>query len=153
MLRRPFAVLLTLVALTLVPTARAAEYPLAKSKIRVAWAVAGEQSLKVSGRWQGSLAGNPPTLAGATLRVSGGFGEGGTTVVTLAAAAWTPLPNDRGYKYSDPTGAAGGIRTIVLKNGRKARFRRSAHLRRLLDGVGRGRVSDRDRFLSRVDRL
>lgn len=116
--RRAAAALAILTILACLPLAQAAEYPLAKTKIVVAWATAGKQSLKVSGRWQGTLAGTSPTLAGATLRVGGGFGEGGTAAITLAAGSWTPLANDRGYKYADAAGAAGGIRTIVLKNGR-----------------------------------
>ena len=55
---------------------------------------------------------------GATLRVFGAYGEGGTT---LAAGAWRTLPGDRGYKYVDSTGAAGSIRSVALKNGRNGR--------------------------------
>lgn len=100
---------------------RAAEYPLSGGKIGVVYGTPGKQSLKLSGKWQGSLAGTSPILAGATLRVSGAYGEGGTAVITLASGAWRTLPNDRGYKYVDAGGAAGGIRSVVLKNGRNGK--------------------------------
>ncbi len=107
--------------LTVAVGARAAEHPLSDGKITVAYGTPGKQSLKVSGKWQGSLAGTSPILSGATLRVSGGYGEGGTAVISLAASAWRTLPNDRGYKYVDSGAAAGGIRSIVLKNGRNGK--------------------------------
>jgi thiosulfate/3-mercaptopyruvate sulfurtransferase len=114
------AVWLLLASSTLLSVARAAEYPLSDAKVRVGWGTA-KQTLKVSGRWDGTLAGAPPTLAGATLRAGGAFGEGGTPTITLATGAWRTLPRERGYKYVDPSGAAGGIRSVVLKNGRNGR--------------------------------
>jgi thiosulfate/3-mercaptopyruvate sulfurtransferase len=115
------SILLGAACLSVATGARAAEYPLANGKISVAYGTPGKQRIKLSGRWQGSLAGTSPILSGATLRVFGAYGEGGTAVIPLAAAAWRTLPNDRGWKYVDSTGAAGGIRSIVLKNGRNGK--------------------------------
>ena len=114
-------VLLGAALLSVAAGARGAEFPLSDGKISVVYGTPGKQSIKLSGKWQGSLAGTSPILAGATLRVFGAYGEGGTAVISLAAGAWRTLPKERGYKYVDSTGAAGGIRSVVLKNGRNGK--------------------------------
>lgn len=107
-------VLFGVACLSIASASGGAEFPLSDGKISVVYGIPGKQSLKLSGKWQGSLAGTSPILAGATLRVAGAYGEGGTAVVSLAAGAWRALPGDRGYKYVDSAGAAGGVRSVVL---------------------------------------
>jgi hypothetical protein len=55
-----------------------------------------------------------PAFDGATLRISGGPTEGDTGLIRLRPSRWKQLPGERGFVYSDPPQAAGGIRTITL---------------------------------------
>lgn len=109
------------VALAASSVVDAAEHPLSDAKIKVQYGVPLKQSVKIRGKWQGALPGGSPAFAGATLRIAGAYGEGGSAVIALASSAWTALPNGAGYKYSDREGLAGGIRTILVKVGRNGR--------------------------------
>lgn len=100
--------------------APAAEHPLSDATIQVRYGDPAARQLIVRGRWGGSL---PATagFAGATLRVAGAFGEGGTEVIALRENAWRALPKGRGYHYVDRAGTAAGIRSIVVRRGRGGR--------------------------------
>ena len=113
--------LLAIACLGLSSAADGAEYPLSGAKVSVKYGDPLKQSLTIRGRWQGALTTGAPTFAGATLRVAGAYGQGGTSVIPLAAGSWQALGSGAGYKYLDPTGAAGGIKKIIVKNGRNGR--------------------------------
>ena len=70
----------------------------------------------------GSTVGDP-RVTGATLEVTGvGDGNGATGPIDLPAARWTGIGNpagSKGYRYEDPTGTAGGVTRLVLKQGKK----------------------------------
>ncbi len=79
----------------------------------------GEQAPKVtlSGSWkQPTPASFNPTVEDATLRIFGGFG-GDTGSIVLPSANWSL--HGKGWRYADPSGAAGGITGIDLKVGKK----------------------------------
>lgn len=98
--------------------AAAAEHPLSDASLRIGYADLQKQSVKLRGAWSGDLPDAAAALAGATLRFSGAYGEGGTEAVPLLDTAWRELPDGRGFKYSDPDGAAGGIKSVQLRPGR-----------------------------------
>jgi hypothetical protein len=93
------------------------EYPLAGSKIEVAGSTnPKKRKVAFKGAWTGTLDGIPdPNFAGATLRISGGPGEGSSGLIRLGTN-WRELPKGKGWKYTDKRGVAGGIRQIVLKS-------------------------------------
>ena len=100
--------------------APAAEHPLSDATIQVRYADPSARQITARGRWLGSLPSGGP-FTGATLRVAGAFGEGGTAVIALRGDAWRALPNGRGFRYVDRSGAAGGIRSILVRAGRGGR--------------------------------
>jgi hypothetical protein len=119
-MRKPAAVLALLAGVLVhAACARAAavealEHPLARS--RVAIKAAGRGRLVLSGRWRGAR--GPvynPQQALSTLRIAGGDGEADTGLIRLDAARWRALPRGKGFRYDDPTGSAGGIRSVVLR--------------------------------------
>jgi hypothetical protein len=93
------------------------EYPLAGSKIEVADGKnPKKRKVAFKGAWTGTLDGIPdPNFAGATLRISGGPGEGSSGLIRLGPN-WRQLPKGKGWKYADKRGVAGGIRQVVLKS-------------------------------------
>lgn len=61
----------------------------------------------------------PDPSAGARLRIFAGNGPGQCRLeATLAASFWTPIGGDgagRGWRYVDPSAAAGGVKKILIK--------------------------------------
>ncbi len=98
----------------------AAEYPVADANLRVSYSNPVKQRATARGKWSGTLTGSP-TLAGATVRIGGGYGEGGTAVIPLDAAGWKPLAKGAGFKFSGRGTASPTIKSIVIKNGRNGR--------------------------------
>lgn len=96
------------------------EFPIAGNKITVAGSSnPKKRKINFQGAWSGDLAGiADPNFSGSTLRISGGPGEANSGLIRLGAN-WRQLPKGKGWKYTDKAGAAGGIRQIVLKTGKK----------------------------------
>lgn len=118
MFDRSSLVTLALAFVGVASAAVAAEYPVADATVSLKVGDPLKRSLSIRGEWAGELAEASPVLDGATLRVAGAYGEGGTDVLALVGAAWRTLPNGRGFKYVDRDGSAGGIRSILLRPGR-----------------------------------
>ena len=112
--------LLALLTLGVPSLITAAEHPLSDVKVKVKYGnplkPVGHRPWKVAGDAAGA-----PAFGGATLRIAGAYGQGGTEAIPLTAAAWTALANGAGYKYADRHGSAGGIKSIVVKAGRNGR--------------------------------
>src|SRR5262249_45874022 len=68
-------------------------------------------------RWKGPTGPMDPTTQGGTLRIVGGDGEGDSGLVSLDAGHWHARKHV--LRYDDATGAAAGIRSVVLRIGRK----------------------------------
>jgi thiosulfate/3-mercaptopyruvate sulfurtransferase len=100
--------------------AYAVEHPVSNAKIRVRYANPVKQSAVVRGAWSGALP-VAPSFDGATVRITGAYGQGGTETISLPANAWTALGNGAGYKYVDRFGLAGGIKSVLVKVGRNGR--------------------------------
>src|SRR5262249_61800775 len=56
-----------------------------------------------------------PAFPGTTLRVIGGPGEGDSGLIHLNQTNWKSLPKGKGYRYNDPKGSAGGIKSILIR--------------------------------------
>ena len=108
-------------ALALGSVAGAAEYPLAQSKVMLRVGKPGKQAVKFRGRWTGSLDGIDPGFQGATLRITGGSGEGGSGLITLAGGFWRPLSKGIGFELVDKHGVSGGILAVALKAGKNGK--------------------------------
>jgi hypothetical protein len=65
------------------------------------------------GRWSGPRPTVDPTTSGALLRITGGAGDGDTGAIQLSAGNWKA--QGPGFRYADPGGARGGIRSVVLR--------------------------------------
>jgi len=100
-----------------------AEHPLAAGKLSLRDGATGRRVL-FRGRWQPAADMGNPIYDGATVRVSGrGPSDGDSGLVRLNPSRWSRMVRRgtlAGYQYDDPTGSAGGVRSIVLKSGRKA---------------------------------
>src|SRR6185295_16428058 len=110
----------------LVTVARAAEdtveFPLAHSKLSlVDGGKPNGRRVVLKARFDMHSALENPLFAGATLRVAGGSPtDGDSGLITLSSAKWKALRQGKGgYRYDDPTGSAGGIRLIMVKQGKK----------------------------------
>src|SRR6266850_745114 len=96
------------------------EFPLAHSKLSL---VDGRKPngrrIVLKARFDMHATLENPLFAGATLRVFGGSAtDGDSGLIALNAAKWKALKKG-GYRYDDPTGSAGGIRLIMVKQGKK----------------------------------
>lgn len=100
--------------------AAAAEFPVGDATLRVTYGNPAKQRATVRGKWSGTVPASP-TLDGATLRIGGGYGEGGTEVLALGAAGWRQLGNGAGWKFSGRGTSTPMIRSIVIKNGRNGK--------------------------------
>ena len=84
------------------------QYPLAPSTIALR-----RGALVFKAHWSG--AGGTlfnPTQLGSIVSISGIGAD--QTPITLDAAKWKPRAKGKGFKYTDPTGSAGGVRSVVL---------------------------------------
>lgn len=95
----------------------AAEFPVAEANLRVNYGNPAKQSARLRGRWTGTVP-DDALLDGATLRLGGGYGEGGTATIALDGAGWKRLANGRGLRFSGRGTASPTIRSIVIRNGR-----------------------------------
>jgi len=112
------AVALTVTLTAGATVAAAADYPLGQSKLALRVAD-GKQGVKYSGKWIGSLEGMDPGFQGATLRITGATGEGGSSLISLAQGSWRPKGS--GFVFSDKHGASGGIKKVILKTGKNGK--------------------------------
>ncbi|MBM4244856.1 MAG: sulfurtransferase [Deltaproteobacteria bacterium] len=117
---RHVVALVALAALAIPSALRAAEYPLSDGRITVKYGPPTRQSATLRGRWPGTLPATP-AFGGATLRIAGAYGEGGTESIVLDAAKWTELRNGAGWRYFDRDARAGGVRSVSLRAGRNGR--------------------------------
>ena len=114
-------VLLPLLAVLAAPAlAPAAEYPLSDGRITVKYGTPSRQTASVRGKWLGTLPASP-VFGGATLRIAGAYGEGGTESIVLDGAKWSELKNGAGWKYTDRDALAGGVKSVLLRVGRNGR--------------------------------
>jgi hypothetical protein len=98
--------------------ARANDFPLEGSKITLKGGTkAAKRRIAFEGKFAGSLGDMNPNFDGSSLRIYGGPGEGDSGLIRLAPN-WKSLPHGKGYRYSDKTQSAGGIRSIVLHKGK-----------------------------------
>ena len=95
------------------PAAADTVYPL--GAVKVAMRAGARARMRFRGRWSGSSM--LPAPRDALLRIHGGPGDGDTGIVRLPAGAWRP--GTRTLRYSDPLAGAGGIRSVVLRAGKK----------------------------------
>lgn len=113
-----YRTLLLAAVLAVASAASAADHPLGQSKLALR-AGSGKQSVKYSGKWIGSLDGMDPGFQGATLRITGATGEGGTALISLARGSWRDKGG--GFVFTDKHGVSGGIQKIILKTGKKGK--------------------------------
>jgi hypothetical protein len=106
-------------ALMLTTTALAGEYPLSQSKLTLRVGSPGKPGVNYSGKWSGSLDGMDPGFQGATLRITGATGEGGSPLISLARGSWRAKKS--GFVFVDKHGVSGGIRKVVLKAGKNGK--------------------------------
>lgn len=100
-------------------TARAADFPLAGSKISLK---DGSSPAKRRVTFQARFTGDLGTMSpnnGATLRIAGGPGEGDSGLIQLGPN-WRTLPKGKGFRYFDRTQSAGGIESILLRKGKSS---------------------------------
>jgi hypothetical protein len=110
---RPLRALVCLVV-CLGPAARAADFPLAGSKISLKDGTSpAKRRVTFQARYAGDLGTMDPN-DGATLRVIGGPGEGDSGLIRLGPS-WRTLPKSKGFRYFDRTRSAGGIESILLR--------------------------------------
>lgn len=95
----------------------AADFPLAGSKISLKDGAPNKRRVTFRARFAGDLGTMSPN-DGATLRVIGGPDEGDSGLIRLGPN-WRTLPKGKGFRYLDRTQSAGGIRSILLRRGRK----------------------------------
>jgi hypothetical protein len=115
MLTRPLVALM--LGLTLGATsARAADFPLAGSKISLKDGEPSKRRVTFQARFSGDLGAMDPN-DGSTLRVTGGPGEGDTGLISLGPN-WRTLPKGKGFRYVDKTRSAGGVESILLRKGK-----------------------------------
>jgi hypothetical protein len=91
------------------------EHPLAPSSVMLR----GGSSHRVvfQARWKGETGAVDPTAQGGTLRIIGGPNEGDSGLVELPAERWTV--RKRVLRYQDRAGTAAGIRSVILRVGKK----------------------------------
>ncbi len=103
-------------------TAGAPEHPLAGGKLSLRDGGGGRKVL-FRGRWQSTDAMGDPRYDGATLRIQGrGSSAGDSGLIQLNPTRWFRLGRGEkltGYKYDDPSSRAGGVRSILMKRGKK----------------------------------
>jgi len=77
----------------------------------------GKPAVVVRARWSGATALPDAHQVAATLRIAGAAGEGDSGLLALPASGWRG--NATRLRYADARGRAGGIRSIVLRGGRR----------------------------------
>ena len=97
---------------TLAADASSVEHPLGSSVLAIR--DGGSRRVSFKARWSGSTGTFNPALTGATLRIAGAPGEGDSGLIQLPAANWSTGGHGKKLRYTDPKGAAGGIRSVVV---------------------------------------
>jgi hypothetical protein len=120
---RPLAAALLVLAATAVPAAEDDRgFPLSSSRLTLAKSRRPEQRrVAFQARWRVTEgeAMPDPVFEPTSLRVAGvGAADGDSGVITLPGAKWFRVGR-RGYRYRDPSAANGGIKSVLLKRGRK----------------------------------
>ena len=115
MLTRPLVAVALLLTLG-VTAARAADFPLAGSKISLKDGAPSKRKVTFEARFSADLMGMSPN-DGSTLRIVGGPGEGDSGLIRLGPN-WRTLPKSKGFRYFDQTQSAGGIESILLRRGK-----------------------------------
>jgi hypothetical protein len=94
----------------------ATEHPMGFGKLSLVDGPPNRRRVTLQGQWSGKTALKNPAAVGATLRVAGtGEGDGDSGVIQLLPDHWRGLGKKKGgFRYSDPKGRAGGVRSIVL---------------------------------------
>jgi hypothetical protein len=97
--------------------AKETQYPLGSSHLQISGGTkAAGRKITFSGSWSGTDQAMPnPKFSGATLRVIGGPGEGDSGLIQLPPGNWTVMPKNKGYRYKDNRGLAGGVKLILVK--------------------------------------
>jgi hypothetical protein len=98
------------------------EHPLSPST--VALRDGSTRRILFQARWRGETGPMDPVGQGATLRIVGGADEGDSGLVTLPAGRWHA--KGRVFRYADAAGTAAGVRSVVLRVGRKGGILRIA---------------------------
>src|SRR5262245_24186894 len=115
-------VALALLILSVGPAARAADFPLAGSKISLKdGSSPSKRRVTFQARYTGDLGSMSPN-DGSTLRIVGGPGEGDSGLIHLGPN-WRALPKGKGFRYLDRTQSAGGIQSILLRAGKGSKGR------------------------------
>jgi hypothetical protein len=90
------------------------EHPLGKGQIELS-----PTGLVFRARWNGPAGPIPMPIETATLRVSGGSGEGDTGLIQLQSRYWHSRRGGRLLLYTDPSRSGGGVRKIVVRFGKR----------------------------------
>jgi len=105
--------------------AGAAEYPLGHGKLLLKDGAPQKRRVTLRARFR--VSGGPmvnPIFETATLRIYGnGPNDGDSTLLKLPPDKWFGLGKPagrKGYRYTDETGSSGGIRSLVVKMGKKS---------------------------------
>ncbi len=97
--------------------AAAVEFPLASSRIQlVDSGKPSKRKVSFQAKWSGDVGSmDDPRFTSSTLRVIGGPGEGDSGLLRLAEGNWKPLGKNKGFRYADPAGNIGGIKSVMLR--------------------------------------
>ena len=100
------------------------QHPLSGDKLLLAdGPKAAQKRIVLKARFAGGAAMADPSFAGATLRVSGANPtDGDTGVIQLDPSRWHALgkpAGSKGYRYKDPSGGAGGVQNLMVKQTKK----------------------------------
>src|SRR5881296_2104067 len=92
------------------------EHPLAPGKLALVGPPGREvRRVSLSARWTSPTGTFNPAASGAALHIAAEPEGGENAMIALAAERWHALSRGRGFRYVDPTRAALGIRTIVIR--------------------------------------
>jgi hypothetical protein len=104
-------------------TAQEVEHPLARSKLSLSDRKPERRRVAFKARFEAQEAMENPSFAGSTLRIAGASPtDGDSGLIQLAPSRWHALGNpagSKGYRYEDESGAAAGIRRILVKVGKR----------------------------------
>ena len=97
------------------------EHPMGNGKLSLVDGKPDQKRVTLEARWSGPKGTIfNPAAAGSTLRVVGtGEGDGDSGVIQLLPDHWRGLGKNKGFRYSDKKGTAGGVRSIVLRISKK----------------------------------
>ena len=93
------------------------EHPMGAGKLSLVDGKPEQRRVTLEAHWLGATGTLfNPAAAGSTLRIVGtGEGDGDSGVIQLLPDHWRGLGKKKGFRYTDKKGAAGGVRSIVLR--------------------------------------